>query len=411
MNKTRVSAALAEALSSDPATRVSALPAALRRALPDELVDEIVVGEMLTPILKAEPPFNEAGAHVLSMGTGGGLGFRPDDAGRYLVRRVQSGRTCDQAVADLEALLVTHSAECIAVAALWGVDVESVVALPDNMSLIPFATIPDSATKRWIEEASENYHASRIHVPMMFQTTPTSAVCCRFTASPVIVHGNAKLTAQISTERLRDVAVSLALIGPSCPVVGPSWVQYVDPAIEQAKLGIMTSGSMMDIVPSFFGPPVRLSADDVQQVVGDFLKVCGNVRARLERTLTRFHRSVRWRDDGDKAVDLAIALESLLTDGPGEHAFKTALRAGLLVEGTLAQRQRARAVVQTIYRIRSAVVHDGVASPSVTVAGVQEKTDAVVKEATSLTATVIRRIAHDGRLPDWPQLELRAEDD
>lgn len=411
MDSTRISKALAEAVQSDPSKSLSSLPEDLVRALPRDLVREIEGGELLTPLLSQEPPFNEGGS-LLSDGAGGGLGFHGPDATRYLVRRVQQqGQTCDEAVADLQAVLSADNAECLTVLALWGTKVDAPIDLGENVTLVPFASIPDSATKSWIKGASD-HHVGHGYVPTLFRTSPTCALCYGFTASPVWIRGNAAMPdpkRPVPSEQLREVALALALVGPCSPVSGPSWTQYLDPRIEEAKSGVMMSTTLMDVVPHTFGETVRLQPELVREVVGDYLSTSGGVRVRLQRSLTRFNRAMRWHDSGDKALDLAIALEALLTDDAGENTFKTALRAGLLMEGSTSERTRARAIVSAVYSVRSAVVHDGVTPIHVKVSGSgKEPTEAVVKEATTMAAGVLRRIARDGQIPDWRQFDLGA---
>jgi len=162
---------------------------------------------------------------------------------------------------------------------------------------------------------------------------------------------------------------------------------------------------LMDVVPSSY-ENVRLQSELVRELIGDYLKTDGSVRNRLRLSLTRFSRAMRWRDSGNRALALAIALEALLTDGRGEHTFKTALRSGLLTEGAEA-RARARAIVTAVYDVRSAVVHDGTAPPKVRVPGSgKQPTDAVVKEAAAIAARILRRIVHEGQIPDWQQFDL-----
>ena len=123
--------------------------------------------------------------------------------------------------------------------------------------------------------------------------------------------------------------------------------------------------------------------------------------------MERLHQSLVRRSPGDKSLELAIALETLLVDSPGEHTFKIALRAALSTSDDLAQRSRSRAIIEAAYGLRSALVHGGQAPQDCRVRGhgTEPATD-VAAEAARITAQVIRRVLAEGRLLDWARLEL-----
>jgi hypothetical protein len=367
------------------------------------------VGEVLGPVLSAQSPFTEGG-FVLSTGGGGGLGFYGAVAGRYLARRVQDGRTCAEAAADLRDLLDTQRAKCLAVMALWGVEVDRPVELEGGVTLLPFASIPDSDTKKWVEGTSQEHPGTQFYGSVLLQQPPPSALCRQFDASPVLFRAGSQptVTGPSPSELFAEIALVMALSGPCSPLTGPQWTQFLDPVIERAKFGVMVGLSRMEVVPEPYVEPARLQADLVQEIVKEYLNTGGQVRDRLRVSLTRFHRAMSRHNDGDKAVDLAVSLEAILTDGSGEHTFKTALRAGLLTKGSELDRMRARAIVSAIYRLRSMVVHNGQPPQTIGVAGSSESSVAVIEEAARVTATVLRRIVHDRLIPDWSRFDLNS---
>ncbi len=113
------------------------------------------------------------------------------------------------------------------------------------------------------------------------------------------------------------------------------------------------------------------------------------------------------RGPADRALELAIALEALLVDSPGEHTFKIALRAAILTSTELESRKRHRAVIEAMYKIRSSLMHSGQSSDTCKVRGYGDlKTTDIVSEALNITALVIQKIISLGARPDWSSLEL-----
>jgi hypothetical protein len=126
------------------------------------------------------------------------------------------------------------------------------------------------------------------------------------------------------------------------------------------------------------------------ELVHGFTKLTGQDRARVHLALERFERSLRRQTAGDAALELSIALESLLGDGGTELTWKVGLRSALLVDGSHADRTRLRAMIQSIYSLRSALAHTGTAPAEVKVRGVGKlKAEEIVKEGTSSVSKVI----------------------
>src|SRR5579872_6976298 len=365
MNTSRVLAALTEALQSCSSDSRAQLPAEIRSIVPEDFVLEMAVGRTLAPVLLQESPFAEGG--LIFLESDGSFRFREEDAARYLGRRVADGRKPEEAVFDLSVLLATERADCLAVLALWGVTVDERVDLTESLALLPFDSVPESTEKGRI--AQRRFDPL---IPMIFRHPPPCALCYRFTMSPVLIRQDSERpepSRPHPVERLHDAALPIALAGPSGPAPGPCWTQYLEPVVERATGGSGMQTKMLDVVPYGFEEPLKLDPAAIRETVRDYLRTDGGMRARLRLSLTHFNRAMTRLDTGAKALDLAIALEALITDGEGEHTFKTALRAALLTEGSAPQRIRARALVSAVYRIRSAVVHNGVAPPRISVPG------------------------------------------
>lgn len=123
--------------------------------------------------------------------------------------------------------------------------------------------------------------------------------------------------------------------------------------------------------------------------------------------MQRFNQALRRPPHGDRALDLAISLESLLVDGLGENTYKMGLRAAFLLGGSMEQRLEVRAVVGALYTLRSALIHDGILPSKVKVAAAGKRpAKDVVKDATEICARVLRSILDVGTIPNWYEYEL-----
>ena len=225
VDKTRIAALLTDALA-QPREPSEILQRVLRHVDSPQIAVEMTVGERLAPAIAREAPFSE-GRFFISVGGGGFMPFGGQEAARFLVRRVNHGRGCDEAVDDLNELLNTSSTDYIAVLALWGVTVDAEITLAENLTLAPFNSLPDSVMKARL--MTVDY--LDILRPMVFSSQPTCALVYRFSQSPVLLkHGieQPRLPEPMPAERLMAAALPLSLVGPSAPLQGPHCTQPLE---------------------------------------------------------------------------------------------------------------------------------------------------------------------------------------
>ncbi|MBI2266132.1 MAG: hypothetical protein HYU64_13320 [Armatimonadetes bacterium] len=137
------------------------------------------------------------------------------------------------------------------------------------------------------------------------------------------------------------------------------------------------------------------------------MKLNTGLKSRARTAMQRLGQARLRRGPADTALEVAIALEALLVDSPGEHTFKIGLRAALLVSNDLEQRRRSRAIIEAMYKIRSSLMHSGQSSDTCKVRGYGDlKTTEIVSEAMGITASVIQRVIGFGTTLDWGAIEL-----
>jgi hypothetical protein len=93
----------------------------------------------------------------------------------------------------------------------------------------------------------------------------------------------------------------------------------------------MTSYTPQEVVPRFFYRKAKLNPAVAQATVRSYFALQEAWRKRLRVSIERLHLALIRSSPGERMVELAIALETLVVGSDsGEHTFKVALRAALL---------------------------------------------------------------------------------
>lgn len=340
----------------------------------------------------------------------GATGFNRKEAARYLLRLIAAGAEPIDAILQLEDLISREDATGSFILALWGVEVSEEVQIDSDTSIVPFHDLPQSRAKKWIESAANNSDSAPL-VPAFFRTYPACAIVVKRRIEPPFIHGaqNLRSPERLQFEIADDIRLSLTAVGSSVPLPAAAWFQFDDSVVEDAIMYGGIQSMHIEIVPNFHVQPTRIEATPAREVALAFSSCETNFRNRIRIALERLNAAARRRHPGDQAVELAISFESLLTDGRGGNAFMVALRAAHLTDGDLQEKRNSRWTVEAIYKIRNAVVHEGVTPSSVKV---RERglvsTGEIVAQGLLVMSAIVRRLLVHGALPDWKVVDLGA---
>ncbi|MBT9172480.1 MAG: hypothetical protein DDT21_00863 [Syntrophomonadaceae bacterium] len=345
----------------------------------------------------------------------GATGFQPYFVAPMLLREARRRQSPEAAVAWLQKVLSTERAEGIAIETFWGFTPTVSEAFHDDVQLVPFTSLPPSRQKEALLELRLDPWPGRLATPPFACQAPPAAL-----VRPAIIQPFFRTIVDDSlsppdngaayaayNELFGDARLCLATSGPAAIVPGPAWFQYTDPDLELAQLGqdmYLTHQEITPLTIQDFGQvdPAR-AATLLRLLVGLNDKWKNRARTAMQRLGLACLR----RGPADRALELAIALESLLVDSPGEHTFKIALRAALLTSTELESRRRHRAIIEAMYQIRSSLMHSGHSSDTCKVRAYgNRQTTEIVSEALKITAMVIQGIVGLGVHPDWCSLEL-----
>jgi hypothetical protein len=338
----------------------------------------------------------------------GRMGFGARFVAPMLLEQAQIRGSAEAAVAWLEKVLATRSARGIAVYTLWGFKATDRTRLANDVDLVPFDALPPSRQRAALSEPT--FLGTHQRGPGYSFSPPTSALVSSVSIDPYLADADVEMPVE-SRADLRDrfeaIRHCLAISRRGVVMPGPSWFQYEDPDLEAALLGSGTSFGHQEVVPLLVTDEGTVDLQDAAGIVARFLALPDGVRDRARTAMERVHLAFIRSKPADKALELAIALETLLVESPGENTFKIALRSALLTSPDPQTRSTNRAMIEAAYRLRSALMHSGKAPSECRVRGQSQRpATEVAANATDIAVNVVRRILTDGGLPDWNLVEL-----
>ena len=346
--------------------------------------------------------------------------FRPDriiDTGLasavFAPALVQQGRRRGTvaAVEWLQKILSTRKARGFNVQALYGIRVASVTPLVNDINLISFDGLPASRQKQGL---LEHPSLSPYHPPPFYAfTKPSAALIVPAERTLFFVRPD---TAQIQEPSIRvdwktkfdDIRHCLAFSHTEPIISGPSWFQYEDSDFEEVGfVRFAASIPHQEVVPMLTPEPGEMDLRRAAEIVRAYYDLDKVARQKVRTAMERVHLAFIRSSPANKALELSIALETLLVDSLGEHTFKISLRAALLTTDDIKTRATNRAIIHAAYTVRNKLVHTGESTNEVKVMGKGKVPSRdVAKRATAITISVIQSVLTSGKLPDWSNVEL-----
>lgn len=318
----------------------------------------------------------------------------------------------EEAIQRLLAILATPSAKGVLASALWGLSVADEIELMEGVSLLPLSSLPQSPQRDQVMRDPVLVERSSA-IDMLMLQAPACALVAKRVVDPLFVDP-AKRERDFSgyiadQELLAEIAIILSAVGPSCPVQSVGWWQFDDPDIQAAEMTRSRHGQMLEILPKPGDPVSVVDPAVARAVVSGFFKLDADTRQKIKLAALRLNRAMRRHDVGDRAVELAIALESLTGDGENnELTHKVRTRCARFLGGSTDERMATATIVSATYGIRSTMVHTGKANlAKKTKVGAAELDGAeVVARAAGICAKVIQAIIARGSMPNWRELDI-----
>jgi hypothetical protein len=380
------------------------------RSLPSQQADQMIAMDLAKPIiatLAEQPEYVRCPNMMIQHAGGSRLGFQPHRAAYLLALRAMKGEA-EAAVAWLAKVLESGHASGLYIMPLWRLAVGNVINITDDIRLISFSEVPASFPKFCMERPFEQYFGYGLLPGPLGMLPPTAAITARKIVDPLFVPADEKIRPDADSlpNLMNDVRDCLGALSAD-PIIGPiRWFQFDDPELNAAT-GSSFVPTSPEISPRSVPPPTTLDHEVLRTIIPKFLSLTGDTRDRVRISLQRLCQAMLRSNPGDKAADLSIALEALLSDRRGENTWKVSTRAAVLTGWDVQSKLHRRNIISAAYEMRSSMVHQGSTGNTVRVSG-QGKVDAliVVKEARDICASVIRAIIERGGIPSLPEFDV-----
>jgi hypothetical protein len=230
------------------------------------------------------------------------------------------------------------------------------------VSIVPIGDLPDSQQKNWLLNLPAR---DEIFMSSLNWMPPSSALVVSYRVEPFI-HDPAQ-TGQLREDAtaihslIADVTLALTLVGPRAPIQAAHWFILDDPDLEEASLLRGSRGhSHIEILPFRDGNYPPLDPIEAPQIVQGYLALETQTKNKVRVALERLGQAQNRRSLGDRAVELSIALETLMGDNATtEMTHKIKVRSVRLIGGSDEVRKKNSAVMNKAYSIRSSLVHTG----------------------------------------------------
>jgi hypothetical protein len=348
----------------------------------------------------------------------GSHSFAGEYAAQCMLKMVRGGRAPADAVAWMKKAVATTRGVGGAVKALYGVTCTEPIALADDIVLLPFAQLGQSETRDWILDQHNRANSAMYLMVHGYTAPPAAALYRAGSYEPFFVASGSTLEYQklppgIWFEELDTAALLLALTPKAVPSEVAHWFHHDDPDVALfGQRGVTRySGDLSSSPFRMSDPPVMVTPGTAAGVLTEFRRLQADDRDRVALALERLIRSRNQLHSGNRAIDLAIALEVLFMNADrDEHSYKIAMRLSKLLHADAADRRVAFLETRRLYDVRSKMVHAGRIKKDQWNVGAEKRNSYELVEAADVRAThSIRKLMERGNIPDaddWTEIEL-----
>jgi hypothetical protein len=378
---------------------------------PDPLTTEGVDAmRRLGTRLAIEPEFSGPPRAVLS--GSGAHGFNTDFVANRMIQIVKDTGDARKALAWFRKVSKATGAAGRAIKALYGVNCEASIALSEAVTLVPFSDVPASPTRDWI--AAEHERANQQRGLHGFMPPPTAALCHEGYVPNIFSSATTDFSNRPNItwfNTLDDAALLLVLAPGTIPREAARWMDFDDPDIFLlSHFGVMRHSSEWAFETQRFISPPPVISTSIENLLPAYSKLAQDNKDRITLALQRLLRSRSQLHPGNRAIDLAIALEVLfMRTERDEHSYKISNRAARLLHENRDRQLPVFNQIRRLYEVRSSMVHSGKTSGEVSIDGSKISVHELVKSVETICSEVIRKFLTLGGVPaddGWRDIEF-----
>ncbi len=302
--------------------------------------------------------------------------------------------------------LNTKEAECFFIMALWDFKVTAPVHLVNDFWLYPISELPQSINKENLDKEVAEL------VPMvagMVLYPPIKAAIVAKKNIPLFAH-DPKASAPIEPEEIFDeldtLRCLLTCLGPRQTIVFKTWLSFSNNDLEE---GNFLNGN------TIFRPELQaidigwgdLDENLAINIIAHYFQMNEHDRRILELAAFRLNRALTRPGLADAAIEIAIAIEILLTTNdntPSEITHRLRTRAARFLGGNKTERQKTFDIVNNVYTARSGVVHMGNLPQKP-----KPPSDTWQKslwDAAKVCSQIMQKIILSGEIPNWKEFDI-----
>ena len=321
---------------------------------------ESAIFEAYVADLKADADMAAFDGTFANVPHGGGVSVGLPSIARLLLARAIATEDVAGTVDRFVCFVAENAAKATAVMAVSGVKVTAPIKLGPDVSLIPVTELlPSPQRGMALGQSRLSPFNPRFAIP--------SALTTSFVFRPVLYRPKnpqppEEMGAHIPTSNAQSLlgeAFDLLSVLGIYPNFRMFWVQPDDWLMSAG----MTSGWQYSSSEEHFGPEVGVPVKEAQALGAAYFSIDPQRRNKMLRIpLDRLGRAEREQDFADRAIDLGIALESLLLhdiEDHGELRFRLSLRGAWLIGSNHAERLKIQRSLKKLYDLRSRAVHSG----------------------------------------------------
>ncbi|NQV16323.1 hypothetical protein HQ531_12755 [bacterium] len=405
MNLRRVKRALESALSSEGLKeRRKSLSTTDR---PREILESMLYAEICKPITEIliENPIFQSDKSLNLYTDTSGQSLSANELASVLCRLADLNNDPSVAIDWLKRVLAIKTASASRYTAYWGIRLTKPIHFNNSISILPMSQVPNSTMKDRIVQQRFDLGSGDIR-PIY---PPSAVVQIRYNDFTPFDNGKKGIFGKYNDVSKQQSLIMLLQIlnGPANPYEYMSWFHYQNEDLQQLNA---TSGISMPIPELNLGimpRTVSLNPRRAKELVKKFHLMNKEDSSRIILALERLNNAQIRTQLGDKALEVSIALESILTDGNvTENTYKIGFRAALLVARRISERAEIRALITSTYGLRSQMVHTGKIPDAFKVKGVGKMSSATIVESGILICSkALTRLIRLGKIPIWYDFE------
>ena len=347
--------------------------------------------------LKAEPKMAEFDGIFANVPHGGGVSVGLPNIARLLLARAIVTKDVAETVSKFIEAVEANTTDALVVMGISGIRATGPIQLGPEICLVPMTEVPPSMQRGTaLGQGTFNVMGPRFAIPY--------ALVTRFKFGPVFYRPKTPqppedMAARIPTEAAQMLlAEAFDLLGvlDVHPHYQMFWVQSDNWFLSSG----MNGGWQFSRSGEHWGHDIEVPKDDAEALAVSYFALSPQKRSKILRIpLDRLGRAGREGDFADRAIDLGIALESLLLgdNDRGELSFRLSLRGAWLIGKDADERLEIQKALKRLYELRSRAVHSGTIERS-------SKTGTTIARATEICKLLIRKTIELNCEIDWQRI-------